>query len=113
LIVIREHDQPVQPLLPPEQRYFLTQNLQLQLEQARIALLRGEPEVYSERLQQAQTWVKQFFDQTDSATRSMLDSLQQLAQQNVAPPLPDITSALEELTQYRSGREAARTGATP
>ncbi len=110
LIVIREHDQPVQPLLPPEQRYFLTQNLQLQLEQARIALLRGETAVYRERLAQAQKWIKQFFNLDDSTTRAMLDNLQALAKQNVAPPLPDITGALAALTQYRSDRENARQG---
>ena len=50
LIVIRHHEKPVEPLLSPEQHFFLVQNLALLLEQARLALLNGQNEIYQDRL---------------------------------------------------------------
>ena len=46
LFIIRDHQGHIKPLLSPEQHFFLTQNLKLQLEQARLALLTGETDVY-------------------------------------------------------------------
>ncbi|MDH3949279.1 MAG: uroporphyrinogen-III C-methyltransferase, partial [Gammaproteobacteria bacterium] len=57
LVIIRDHQGPIKPLLSPEQHFFLSQNLKLQLEQARLALLTGENEVYHERLDTAQGWI--------------------------------------------------------
>ena len=102
LIVIRQHDDPVQPLIPPEQRFFLTHNLVLQLEQARIALLRGEQAIYRERVQQAHTWVARYFDRKDAAVADSLAQLQSLSEQDIAPPLPEITRGLAAIARYRT-----------
>ncbi|MFP3873750.1 MAG: uroporphyrinogen-III C-methyltransferase [Thiohalophilus sp.] len=104
LVVIRQHDEPIQPLLAPEQRFFLTQNLQLQLEQARLALLSGQTRVYQERLQQARQWLETYFDTEHNATRQAIEQLRDLAEQKIHPQLPDISDthqALQELRQQR------------
>lgn len=104
LVVIRQHDEPIQPLLAPEQRFFLTQNLQLQLEQARLALLSGQTRVYQERLQQARQWLETYFDTKHNATRQAIEQLRDLAEQKIHPQLPDISDthqALQELRQQR------------
>ena len=104
LVVIRQHDEPIQPLLAPEQRYFLTQNLQLQLEQARLALLNGQTRVYRERLQQARQWVETYFDTEQAPVRQTLEQLTQLAEQNIHPELPDISGTHQALERFRQQR---------
>ncbi|UCE89104.1 MAG: uroporphyrinogen-III C-methyltransferase, partial [Pseudomonadota bacterium] len=106
LVVVREHDKPIQPLLGPEQRFYLGQNLKLQLEQARVALLRGEPRIYAERIAQAQAWIEEYFDTDHAATQQALATLKDLAGKDVRPALPDATSALRALASYQAGREA-------
>jgi len=104
LVVIRHHDEPIQPLLAPEQRFFLIQNLQLQLEQARLALLNGQTPVYRERLQQASQWLEEYFDTGQSPTRQTLEQLTKLAEQEIHPELPDISDTHQALENFRQQR---------
>ncbi|MDZ7661444.1 uroporphyrinogen-III C-methyltransferase [Thiohalophilus sp.] len=105
LVVIRHHDEPIQPLLAPEQRFFLTQNLQLQLEQARLALLNGQTRVYQERLQQARQWLETYFDTEHNATRQAIEQLRELAGQEIHPQLPDISDTHQALLEFRQQRQ--------
>lgn len=102
LIVVRHPEHPAQPLLPPSQRFFLTQNLRLQLEQARLALLRGDAADYRRRIATAQEWIRTYFDVDAAATRGALDTLARLAKRDVHPSLPDISGALRTLEQFRA-----------
>ena len=61
LVRIRNHSQVKSPLLPPEQRYFLVQNLQLQLQQARYAALHGDAVLYIEQLNACRQWLNEYF----------------------------------------------------
>lgn len=116
LVTIRHLGQKVQPLLPPEERYFLAQNLRLRLENARLALLRGEAALYQENLQVAAQWLDDYFDSDDAAVRSHLVTLQRLAGVNIAPPLPEIGDALRALDKIRArsgGQGAMSRGKNP
>ena len=108
LLVIRDHAQPIQPLMSPEQRFFLVQNLQLQLEQARLAALQGEKQVYAERLQQLQAWVRRYFDVQQAATQSVLQTLSELLNKDIEPDLPDISASFQAVEQYRRAQGAAK-----
>ena len=110
LVVIRDHAQPIQPLMSPEQRFFLVQNLQLQLEQARLAALQGEKPVYAERLQQVQAWVKRYFDIQQAATQSVLQTLSELMGKDIEPELPDVSTSFQAVEQYRRGQGKKRAG---
>ncbi len=101
LLVIRERHGRVIPLLSPKQHFFLIQNLKLKLEQARLALLDAEPDIYKERLQSAIGWVHDFFNQDNPATQAMLSQLKQLAAQNIKPALPDISASYRALQNFR------------
>lgn len=102
LVRIRRLDQPAVPLLPVEQQYFVRENIKARINTARIALLRGEQQVYLESLQQAQHWVSEYFD-ADSQTAQFLGSeLTALSNINTAPQLPDITQSLASLDSVAS-----------
>ncbi len=97
LFRIQTHNEQIQPLLSPEHRFFLVQNLKLQLEQARLALINNQPIIYKDRIQQAQQWIKQYFNNQDPLTQSMNKSLIQLAQVKINVTLPDISNSLTQL----------------
>ena len=113
LIVIRQHDQPVAPLLSPQQRFFLVENLRLELEQARLAMLTGQAEVYQERIQTAKQWIEKHFDKEAAVTKAALDTLQQLQEAAIAPELPDISSAYQALQKYEANAEQTGLSETP
>lgn len=113
LVVIRQHDDPIQPLLAPEQRFFLTQNLQLQLEQARLALLNGQTRVYQERLQQARQWLETYFDTGHNPTRQAIEQLTELAEQEIHPELPDISDTHRALQTFRQQHSPADDAPAP
>lgn len=111
LIIIRDHQGPIKPLLSPGQHFFLIQNLKLQLEQARLALLRNEDGVYHERLATAESWIRNWFDIGDDHTRHALEVIAELGAQDIQPALPDITASYRALKAYRE--EQARPPAQP
>ena len=107
LIIIRDHTQPVEPMIAPDQRFFLLENLRLQIEQARLAMLSGHAEVYKERIGTAIKWIETYFDKTAPQTQAMLTTLQELQASAIAPPLPDISKPYQLLEQYRQNANAA------
>ena len=107
LVIIRDHQGPIKPLLSPEQHFFLSQNLKLQLEQARLALLTGENEVFHERLDTAQGWISNWFDPENNRTINMLAQLKELDAVNVQPSLPELTRTYQALQAYHTKRDMA------
>lgn len=97
LVVIRRDNRPLQPLLAPEQEYFLRQNLRLQLEAAQLALLRDDAASFKANLQTAERWLQRYFDKDDKAVRAARDALHAMQQQNIRPALPDINESLRLL----------------
>ncbi len=110
LIIIRQHEGGVKPLLSPDQHFFLVQNLKLQLEQARLALLQGNRELWRESLDTARQWLETWFDKDDATTRHLLDSLKQLAAIDIAPALPMPTRSEAAIAEYLARTD---TGAQP
>lgn len=92
LVVIRHKQDGAAAVLVPEQRYFLYQNLRLQLETARFALLANEELAFKASLKAATDWLDQYFigDERDA----MLSLLRELQQQQIKAELPDISASL-------------------
>lgn len=92
LVSIRHRDATVAPLLPPAQQYFLYQNLRLELEMARLSLLRRDARAFHASLGTARNWIKRYFDVHAEATTELLETLDALEQTDIAPPLPELSS---------------------
>ncbi len=101
MMVVRHHDRPVTAMLPPEQRYFLLQNLKLKLETAKAALMGRNPELYRDNLDAAGQWVNDYFQPADPRVQGFITQLQALAGRDVAPELPDISGSLRALQARR------------
>lgn len=84
---VRHHDQPVEPLLAPEQSIFLRQNLRLMLEQAQLAVLQAEPRIYQQSLEKSQRWVATYLTGSEQS-EALLEQLEALQMESlVAEPV--------------------------
>ena len=100
LVVIQQHDKPVEPILSPDQGHYLRQNIQLLLEQGQLALLRQQSDIYKNSLTRAQALLEQYFDKTNTNTAALLRALSQLSKLEVAPTIPDISGSLKQLQSH-------------
>jgi uroporphyrin-3 C-methyltransferase len=99
LVVIR-HDQTGETaVLVPEQRYFLYQNLRLQLESARLALLNADNDNYQHSLQTAIDWLQQYF--TGEQRDALLNTLKKLQDAQINISIPAISGSLNWLEEYQ------------
>lgn len=109
---VRDHGKSINAVLPPEEQKYLQQNLRLMLEQAQVALLRNEEGIFQESLVKAQNWINQYYTLNEKAT-AVLDELQALQKEEVAPELTNFSNSAAALTEYIAKREkmaAARRG---
>ena len=93
-IRVQKIDALPKPLLVPEQRYFLNQNLRLQLLTAQNAALQGEQVIYQENLSAATQWLKEYFDQRDQRVQDAIQSLEGITGVTLQPELHDISATL-------------------
>ncbi|KAA3629244.1 MAG: hypothetical protein DWQ09_03020 [Proteobacteria bacterium] len=106
LVTVRRTEEAVRPMLAPEQQYFLRQNLRLQLEAARLALLRTDTEQLRMALQTAQEWIGLYFDERSEVARGMQEEISAIAGVEIRPALPDISGSLNALRAHM--RQTAR-----
>lgn len=106
LITVRYNDRAIGPLLPPDQVQNLYENLALQFEVARIALLKGDTAVFYATLDTLNRWLDTYFDPKAQAVKNALETVQRLRQTTIDPTLPDITGSLRALRKVMPRLEA-------
>lgn len=109
LFRLREHEQPIKAMLPPEREYFLRENLRLQLVSAQLALLRDDPTQYRGALDTATAWLGAHFAADSANTVALLAQLEEFAAIDIRPDLPGISASLGLLRKQmkRSEQQAA------
>ncbi|WP_392386384.1 uroporphyrinogen-III C-methyltransferase [Marinomonas primoryensis] len=88
LIVINYNHKPIKALLPPAEYQELIIGLQLQLEIAQVALIKGEPVIYQTALSRVANATTAHFETQSNRVISFLASLTTLQQLNPSPDLP-------------------------
>ncbi len=101
---VQRIDQAPKPLLLPEQRYFLNQNIQLQLAKAELGLLQNRQAIYSESLDAAMSWLEEYFDLRDDDVNDVLSQIGELKTLSLSKELPPISGSYSELQDIRGGR---------
>jgi uroporphyrin-3 C-methyltransferase len=89
------------PLLPPNQEFFLRENLRLRLLSARLALLSHDADSFKLELKTAQLWTARYFDGKSNEYLQVSDRLKKLAASDISIELPDIGSSLQAVRNYR------------
>ena len=110
VVVVRRMDEPVKPLLSPDQSAYARLNLQLMLEEAEMAVLRGNQALYERALTKACTTIKDWYDASNPRVKALTETLAELAEKNVDPELPDISQSLDLLKDRLAGRLEASPG---
>lgn len=108
MIKHRTTDEKVMPLISPDAEYFLRTNLALQMQTARLALLRGEQSVYESSLADAARWLGRYFDANSTQVATAIETLDSLRGAMVDAEVPDISQSLQLLRQYNSVVETAQ-----
>ena len=105
LIVVRKVEAPEPPLLPPQQAWFLRENLKLRMLNARLALLTRDEAGYREDLRVAQAWIQRYFDARGKGSQAALAQLRQLSSASISFEPPSIVDSLEAVRAFKSRRE--------
>jgi len=100
LVTVRNSQDPAMAPLTPEKHTYLTQNLQLKIESARLALLRADNSTFHENLNISSEWLSQFYDVASAEGASMLSTLNELQQSTIDTELPDISASLQALQKF-------------
>lgn len=108
LVRYRSTDETVMPLISPQAEYFLRTNLTLQLQTARLALLRGEPSVFEESLADARHWLETYFDADSVQVQNAIETIDDISGSMVDAAPPDISESLRLLRQHNSVTESAQ-----
>lgn len=95
------------PLLTPDAEPLIRSNLALQLQAARLALLRGEQQVFEQSIDDARSWIRNYFDVTTEPVDSALETLAEIRAGYSASAPPDISGSLRLLRQYKALAESA------
>ena len=104
VVVVRRMDEPVKPLLSPDQSAYARLNLQLMLEEAEMAVLRGNQPLYERALTKDRTTIDDWYNASNPRVTALSDTLAELAGKNVDPELPDISQSLDLLKERLAGR---------
>jgi uroporphyrin-3 C-methyltransferase len=105
LFKVQRSGQPIEPLLPPEEKLYLVYNLELKLEQARISLLNLDTALFRANLEDVEQWISNYFDKESMAVTNMLQITGNLKQVELHPPLPDISASLREIRAWLETRK--------
>ena len=103
-ITIRRRDDTAVPLLAPNQDIYLRENIRSRLLVAAQAVPRHQNETYKQSLDNVSTWVRAYYDTEDAATKSFLETLDALSQQNITMDVPETLQSqpiLEKMMQTR------------
>lgn len=99
VVRIREHEKALPAPLTPDQQYYLQQNMHLMLEQAQVALVRQNSDLYLQSISRTQAWLDQFVMVESANAIAVKETLTELKTWQVAPAMPDISGSLNKLRQ--------------
>ncbi len=112
LVTVRRRVPEDQSMLSLDDKDYLRQGLWLQLESARLALVRNDSSVYSGSLERVHVTVSQFFEKGSPRVQAVLDEVSDLQKVSIAPAMPDISAPWVQLRQLRDSRRLLQS-ATP
>jgi len=112
-VSVRRVDEAVRPFIAPEAQYFLRANLALQLQAARLAMLRNEAQIFEHSLDDAASWLTEYYDLDSTPVQSALQTIADIRGAAVSVAIPDISASLRLLRQFNALADAtSRSNAT-
>ena len=97
LVSVRHVDDPVSPLLSEAEQSVLIRSLDLELQLARLAIMRGDAGMYRRSVEAAGERLREHFDLTSPDVQAAVESLTGLSEAKLPEELPDISRSLAAL----------------
>jgi len=108
LVKVTPPDEETRALLTPDAAHLIRSNLALQLQAARLALLRGEQAIFEQSLEDADALIEQYFDGGSAQVKSARATITEIRDSMVAVAAPDISESLRLIRQFRVLSETAQ-----
>lgn len=112
-IIVKRHNQKVEPLLTPGEYRNLTQNIILALQQAQIAALRQQSELYQQSVGKAVKWIKDFYIHNDTESAAVIATLEKLATETVEQKIPNQLNSVSLLSSVVNTHQNSLGALTP
>jgi uroporphyrin-3 C-methyltransferase len=90
----------------PDAEYFLRNNIALQLQAARLALLRGEQAIFEQTLDDTSALLNTYFDSQSEQVAGALLTIAEIRRSVFTTAMPDVSGSLRLIRQFRTLREA-------
>ena len=94
--------------MSPDAEYFLRNNIALQLQSARLALLRGEQAIFEQSLDDTSALLNDYFDAGSTQVVGALATIAEIRGHVFSTDVPDISESLRLLRQFRTLSESAQ-----
>jgi len=107
LVKVTRPDQATLALISPDAEYFLRNNIALQLQSARLALLRGEQAIFEQTLADTTALIDTYFDVNSAQVISAQQTIAEIRENVFTVSVPDISGSLRLLRQYQTLRETS------
>jgi uncharacterized protein HemX len=101
IVQIRRVESNEAVLLPPDQAYFLRENLRLRLLSARLALLSQDQAAFRADLKAVSNLLSRYFNTRDAGVAAAIKEVKRLAGLQIATKLPGIDASLAALDAYK------------
>ncbi|CDH46000.1 MAG: uroporphyrinogen-III C-methyltransferase [Candidatus Competibacteraceae bacterium] len=108
IVVIRRVRSEAPPLIAMEEDFFLRQNLQLEMESMRMALLRGDAQAYQDSNELVRQWITTYFDTDDTRVATFLSELKALQTVQFNPYIPDLAGLNQSFHEALAHRQPIR-----
>ena len=106
-ISVRRTDEVMEPLIAPDAEFFLRANLSLQIQTARLALLRGEETAFRQSLDDVNRWLAEYYDVESTAVQSAQSTIDGIRGSVFNVAVPDISRSLRLLRQFNALSDAS------
>lgn len=107
LVKVTPPEQAKLALLSPDAAYFLHNNIALQLQSARLALLRGEQAIFEQTLDDTSSLLSDYFDGDSAQVVSAQQTIAEIRNTVFTTAVPDISESLQLLRQFRTMGETS------
>jgi len=104
LVQIRRVEGNEAVLLPPDQAYFLRENLRLRLLSARLALMSQDQAAFQADLRAVSHMLERYFNTRDAGVADAIKEVKRLSSLQIAIKLPGIDASLAALDAYKGNQ---------
>ena len=108
LVKVTPPDEATKALLTPDTAQLVRNNLALQLQAARLALLRSEQAIFEQSLDDADALLAQYFDLGSAQVVSAQQTITEIRESMITVTPPDISESLRLIRQFRTLSETAQ-----